>query len=348
MVLGIGELAPHTTFSTSANPAFQSSALGGRWVVFAAAPDAETEAGLMAQLNSLGARLDGWDTLAFAILRDPAAAHADRMQTPGLRFVFDPRGETANVFDLAGGGWLLLDPMLRVHAVASLADGESFLRQVCALPDPSRHAGADIVAPILLAPRIFEPEICRRLIALYRDDGGAPSGVMRDINGRTVPVLDDFKKRRDAFVTDEAFQNQLRIRIARRLVPEIERVLQFTVTRIERYIVACYDAESGGYFRPHRDNTTKGTAHRKFAVTINLNDDFEGGELRFPEFGPQTYRPPAGGAVVFSCSMLHEATPVTRGVRYAFLPFLFDEEGARIRQENMKYLDSADQAEASA
>ena len=58
----------------------------------------------------------------------------------------------------------------------------------------------------------------------------------------------------------------------------------------------------------------------------------------FPEFGPQTYRPPTGGAVVFSCSLLHEATPVTKGTRYAFLPFLFDEAGARMRAANLHLL----------
>ena len=86
-----------------------------------------------------------------------------------------------------------------------------------------------------------------------------------------------------------------------------------------------------GHFRPHRDNTTKGTAHRRFAVTINLNaDEYEGGDLCFPEFGPRTYRAATGGAVVFSCSLLHEARPVTLGKRYAFLPFLYDDEAANI------------------
>ena len=103
--------------------------------------------------------------------------------------------------------------------------------------------------------------------------------------------------------------------------------------------MACYPA-GAGWFRPHRDNTTKGTAHRKFAVTINLNaEDYEGGELRFPEFGDRRYRPPTGGAVVFSCSLLHEALPVTRGERYAFLPFLYDEASARLRDENLKFVD---------
>ena len=63
---------------------------------------------------------------------------------------------------------------------------------------------------------------------------------------------------------------------------------------MERYIVACYAAEEGGHFRAHRDNTTKGTAHRRFAVSINLNDDFDGGEVSFPEYGPRELQAAAG------------------------------------------------------
>jgi len=108
---------------------------------------------------------------------------------------------------------------------------------------------------------------------------------------------------------------------------------------MERYLVACYDGDNGGHFNAHRDNTTKGTAHRKFAVTLNLNsEDYEGGELRFPEFGSCTYKPPTGGAVVFSCSLLHEALLVTRGTRYAFLPFLYDEAAAALRERNNAHL----------
>jgi predicted 2-oxoglutarate/Fe(II)-dependent dioxygenase YbiX len=95
----------------------------------------------------------------------------------------------------------------------------------------------------------------------------------------------------------------------------------------------------GGQFQPHRDNTTKGTAHRRFAVTINLNDEeYEGGDLRFPEYGPRTYRAPTGGAVAVSCSLLHEATVVTRGRRIAYLPFLYDEAAEKIRAVNLKFL----------
>ena len=125
-------------------------------------------------------------------------------------------------------------------------------------------------------------------------------------------------------------------RFIRRVVPEIAKVHQFNVTRMERYIVACYAAEDGAHFSAHRDNTTKGTAHRRFAVTINLNDDYQGGDLRFPEFGRALYRPRPGGAIVFSCSLLHEVTSVVQGRRYAFISFLYDEASQRLRDRNEK------------
>ena len=75
-------------------------------------------------------------------------------------------------------------------------------------------------------------------------------------------------------------------------------------------------------------------------MTVNLNaGEYEGGDLVFPEYGRVTYRAPTGGAVVFSCSLLHEARPVTQGRRYAFLPFLYDEAAARQREANNPYLE---------
>jgi predicted 2-oxoglutarate/Fe(II)-dependent dioxygenase YbiX len=197
-------------------------------------------------------------------------------------------------------------------------------------------------APVLIVPRVLEPEFCRELIRCYEDVGGGRSGVMRVQDGKTVGVIDAFKSRRDARIPPGPLQDRLRASVVQRLLPEVEKAFQFRATRIERYIVARYDAAEGGYFRPHRDNTTPGTAHRKFAVTINLNaEGFEGGDLRFPEFGARTYRAPTGGAVVFSCSLLHEATPVVSGRRYATLPFLYDEEGARIREANLHTVEGA-------
>ena len=69
------------------------------------------------------------------------------------------------------------------------------------------------------------------------------------------------------------------------------------------------------------ERSSPGTAERRFAVTINLNDDYDGGGVVFPEYGPDHYRPEAGGILIFSCSLIHEALPVTRGRRFALLNF---------------------------
>jgi hypothetical protein len=243
---------------------------------------------------------------------------------------------------------LVLDPALRVLAVVPLHDAETHNTALdavlAALPPVPLHSGMLIPAPVLVVPRVFEPAFCRELIGLYQRHGGTESGVMRERDGNTVGMIDHaFKRRQDFLFTGAAAFGPLRdaihARFVRRLVPEVEKALSFRITRMERYLVCRYQGSDGGFFSPHRDNNTKGTAHRRFACTLNLNvEDYEGGDLRFPEFGPQTYRAPTGGAVVFSCSLLHEVLPVTRGTRYVFLPFFYDEQTVRTRAENEKFI----------
>src|SRR5262249_15319529 len=222
--------------------------------------------------------------------------------------------------------WLVLDPTLRVMASFPFGDDavhSAVFDYLKRLPAPEQFAGFEIYAPVLVLPNVFEPELCRHLIDLYEGHGGEESGFMRDAGGKTVHMLDHaHKRRRDYTIEDPDLIKQIHGKILRRINPEIAKVHCFKSTRIERHIVACYAAEDSAHFRAHRDNTTKGTAHRRFAVSINLNSDFEGGDLSFPEYGPRSYKAPPGGAVVFSGSLLHAVSKVTRGRRYAFLPFL--------------------------
>jgi len=284
----------------------------------------------------------------FGVTIDPQDKAEGRLRPmlPGIRFFWDFDRAVSRLFgaldDGAAGSsvsyrgfWLLLDPMLRVMTAMPFAESEAMMRQIAALPPVARHAGTETPAPVLVLPRVFEPEFCRHLIGLYEAHGGTESGFLSVIDGKIVDVLDhEFKRRSDYVIADEATRTAANARLGQRLMPEIFKVFHYQATRIERFIVACYDGKDGGFFRAHRDNSPKDESHRRFAVTLNLNDDFDGGELRFPEFGPLTYRAPTGGAVVFCCSLLHEATPVTRGRRYAFLPFLYDEEAEKTRLAN--------------
>jgi predicted 2-oxoglutarate/Fe(II)-dependent dioxygenase YbiX len=190
-----------------------------------------------------------------------------------------------------------------------------------------------------MTPDLLDRSLCAALIQRFETMGSVDSGFMREVDGKTLGLHDPrHKRRRDHIITDTALIRSLKAAFAKRLTPLVERAFQFKATRMERYIVACYDAEGGAHFRAHRDNTTAGTAHRRFAVSVNLNDDFDGGEVSFPEFGPKSYKPPPGAALVFSCSLLHAVSPMRRGKRYAFLPFLYDEEAARLREANNIHL----------
>lgn len=353
MALFPGDALPPLRLPSASNPTYAIDTAAGRYIAFGVLSGAD-EATVRAGIETIEAnreRFNDTHACVFGIVPDrPEWRARCQDQVPGLRWLFDADGAAAKAFDAQdAAAWLIVDPTLRVLRKAGPDQAQSVLANVSTLPPPDLHTGGQTFAPVLLIPRIFEPEFCKALIAAYDETGGEPSGFMREVDGVTRLMSDVAHKRRsDVHLPDGELQNQARARIIRRLVPAIQKAFQFRATRMERYLVACYDAETGGYFRPHRDNTTKGTAHRRFAVSINLNADFDGGDLRFPEYGSRTNRPPLGGAVVFSCSLLHEATPVTRGKRYAFLPFLYDEDAARIREENLPFLDPALLAETAA
>lgn len=331
------------------NPQFVFESVGGRWllVLLAGSAGHPAVAPAIQQATTRRTLFDDDRACLFGVSVDPTDVSAGRIAThlPGIRWFLDHDRAISRAFGALGSDdqyrphWVLVDPMLRVAGLWPIDRGDAalaMLERAIAQPEPVDHA------PVLIVPRIFEPDLCQRLIGLYRDHGGEQSGFMREVDGRTVLRADPAHKRRaDHVIGDAALIAQLRARLHRFLVPMIARAFQFHATRIERFIVACYDGDGdGGYFRPHRDNTTKGTAHRRFAVTINLNsEEYAGGDLRFPEYGRRLYRAPTGGAVVFSCSLLHEATPVTSGQRYAFLPFLYDEAGAAQREANTAYVE---------
>jgi len=343
-----GDPVPNWIAPSDTNPRYSLQATGGRWVLLgilgsAARPDV-AEALAVFTAGAAGV-LDGNQRAALLISSDPEDRAGARVpqSLPVYRAIWDLEGAIRQSLGEEEPSWLLLDPTQRLYHRWPLARTAQMLADLARLPPPAQHAGMATPAPVLVVPRVFEPGFCRVLIEQYRQSGGQTSGFMREVDGRTVGVHDSsFKVRRDHLVEDENLQGAVRARISRRLVPEIAKAFQFKVTRLERYLVACYSAEEGGHFSAHRDNTTKGTAHRRFAVTFNLNaEEFEGGDLTFPEFGRAAYRAPTGGAVVFSCSLLHQALPVTKGERYAFLPFLYDDAAAKIRDENLKFVGAA-------
>lgn len=362
--LGPGDPFPWLKPRTTSMPSFAIDAVGGRYLVFCFYGSAAVPPGKAAIEAAVRNRalFDDDRMMFFGVSVDPEDEAKARVPVnlPAMRFLWDfdrtvCRACGAIPTDVPPNGapapfrqfWLIVDPSLHVLAKFSFEDEPAdhagvfaFLR---GLPPPANFAGFEIPAPVLVLPNVFDPDLCRRLIALYDADGGTESGVHR--NGKGV-YDHSFKRRRDYSVEDPMLKTEIQQKIVRRVVPEIAKLFFMNITRMERYIVGCYAAEDHAHFRPHRDNSQGLTEHRRFAVSINLNADFEGGEVSFPEYNPRGIKAPPGWAVVFPAAILHMVSMVTKGRRYAFLPFVYDNAGAAIRQRNLaEYHASQNNAE---
>jgi predicted 2-oxoglutarate/Fe(II)-dependent dioxygenase YbiX/peroxiredoxin len=361
-MLTIGDPIPALYVRTLTKPRFSLGSIAGRYLIisFVGSLRAPGAANFVSNLTGLGELLDDEFASAFIVTNDRQDENTPVQEQRGIRILLDAEQHMLTLFGcsrqtsygrnaVAQVTWIL-DAAQRVCRIVPVGDIASHHKGIRAELAVLRGRPApQFAAPVLEVPNIFEPEFCRQLQAFADSRGMEESGFMNtdQSTGQTILAKDFRHKRRlDAHIDDEPLCAGIRARLQRRLVPQIERAFQFKATRIERYIVACYEASSSGHFRAHRDNTTFGTAHRRFAVSIGLNANYEGGELRFPEFGNRLYRPLLGGAVVFSCSLLHEVLPVTAGRRYAVLPFLYDEASAQVRLENARHLQDRELRES--
>jgi peroxiredoxin len=340
--IALGDPVPWFSASTVTGGSFHLQVAAGRWIVLCfpgPADDPQARQKLAALLRDTDL-FDEDRLAAHVVLTTPPEEPLAEIGNPAVSFLADyDRALSQSYGALKTSRTVVLDPMLR--AIANIAwtrldDHLTGLRDLLrSLPHVDDAAGVPMNAPVLIVPRIFDFPFCDLLVKLYDRMGGRDSGFMLDVAGKSQTVVDHRLKRRNdlplvAPELREAICDQLR----RRLLPAIQAYFQFAATRMDRYIVACYDSAVGGHFYRHRDNVNAGAQHRRFAVTLNLNKDYDGCDLQFPEFGRKIYRAPVGGAVVFSCGALHQVTPITRGRRYAFLAFLYGEADAALREAN--------------
>ncbi len=275
----------------------------------------------------------------FAIGKQQVEAAATLAQASKLPFLLyaDPQGKVAaEVAQKCGFApnqafCLLLDENQRLLKAIAVSDSDqgALASDVLAFyqtrnpealaPEPQR------TAPVLIVPKVLDRSDCDALIARWQHHNEEGLVTTR-IDGKDTRRIDpSMKKRRDHQVHDPALDSWLTSIVGRRIAPELAKAFYFQRFRFDRFVITCYDAGRGDYFRPHRDNTTPDTQARMFALTLNLNtEDYEGGGLRFPEYGPEAYRPRSGDAILFSCSLIHEALPVTLGRRFTLLSFLRD------------------------
>ncbi len=185
-------------------------------------------------------------------------------------------------------------------------------------------------APVLIVPNVLSRAECAKLIESF--ETGGPFTVRPPRPGEfhgnyKIPVYEHERQDRvDHIIKDRNILDFLDSRIFSRVTPAIQKAFAFEVTRREDLHIARYAGQRGGHNMGHRDNTSAATSYRRFALSLNLNDDYEGGGVAFKEYSQRAYKSPAGTAIVFSSSLLHEVLETTRGIRYTLISHLFNEQ----------------------
>lgn len=150
--------------------------------------------------------------------------------------------------------------------------------------------------PVLILPDVLSRADCQNLISIYQSSE-APLVHFTEIAAARTDVKThvpdyDRRDRIDHMLNTGTSRQSVARTLKRRLLPEIKKAFQYDITAFEGLRVACYEGERQGRAHGHRDDSRPEAAHRRFAMSLNLNsEEFSGGELRFPEYGSQSTSP---------------------------------------------------------
>jgi hypothetical protein len=117
--------------------------------------------------------------------------------------------------------------------------------------------------------------------------------------------------------------NQFNLLLHATTIPYMEKFgIQESIWH-EDYCALKYSA--GTEYKSHYDSGT--AMGRIISSIVYLNNDYEGGELEFPNFGIKI-KPKAGMMILFpsNFSYRHVAHPVTTGIKYALVTWIKDRQ----------------------
>jgi len=309
-------------------------------LAFLGDPQGDTAVPLLQSLAGLEPQLEAANASVIAISASSDAAH-NRHLKRAAGFPWPIVGDAAGGFFAAYGmhkgtdqadRLVLVTPYRQIRAWFDLEEDEgSTLKVIMDILENAKAAEelrwSPPHAPVLIVPNVLSPEECGKLVESVETD--TPFMVRQPRPGEVggnyrIPVYDHNRQDRvDLIIKDPNTLAFLDERLFGRVTPMIKKAFAFDVTRREDLHIARYVGKREGIAIGHRDNMEPPGAHRRFALSMSLNDDYEGGEITFREFSPKGYRVPAGTAMVFSSSLLHEVQETTSGVRYNLISHLF-------------------------
>ncbi|NQW11642.1 MAG: 2OG-Fe(II) oxygenase [Alphaproteobacteria bacterium] len=335
-VLAPGDRVPNLTFPDLEGKTrlLYLEVFGGP-ILVAVAPDPE-DAESRAILSGLAKRASSLDAIKahrFVLTRKRPSDRVD----PKALVMLDPYGDAMKMFRPILNGSDADDARSKASVavldanqrLVSLITTETARDPVGTALDVARGVAAaaardplrlDRAAPAMILDKLLSDTLCATLVERWEADHqeGTVSDGFKNVTDLTI------KRNQEHVIRDPELQRVVVQQIGPRVVNEIQKVFNYRhPLRFEMLTVLSYDASRQDFFGPHRDNL-RSEQRRRFALSLNLNDGYEGGELVFPEYGPHRFAPPKGAGAVFSCELLHQALPVTKGRRFVLTTFMIE------------------------
>lgn len=179
--------------------------------------------------------------------------------------------------------------------------------------------------PTYYLSRMFNAEECATIIKESEDSGLFVQG--RTIGDNNVTVTEQGRQVAIIQLAGGTLYEMMRQRILERL-PDLNSCYQFELFGADEVFKEIHILKyvEGNFHGEHLDLAGyEEMCNRKLSLIVQLNPDYEGGELvlynSYPE-KPLTNSKQAGDAVVFPAWMPHEVRPVDYGTRYVLVVWL--------------------------
>lgn len=214
---------------------------------------------------------------------------------------------------------LLLSPNKRIKDIFEYIDN-NFIKYLEEL-DLSQYYDYNSI-PYIIIENVLDNNLFDKIIEYYNENK----------NTEKVKLSKTKTKDREHIHTSKLLTNTIDNKLSRTIFPEVKKIYNYDIKFREDYKICNYDSNSSGRFHQHRD-TPHPYNHRKFAMSLLLNDDYEGGELYFPEYNIKL-KPPKNAAVIFPGILSHGVLDVTKGNRMSLITFFTTKEVESYRITN--------------
>ncbi len=177
---------------------------------------------------------------------------------------------------------------------------------------------------IMVFDNIIPKEVCDDVINEYKNSfefedalliGGVVDKTIRNCNTLVISNPDVIQKNK---VVREKIDKQLYKCLSLATEKYCETYRNCSIRKDDGFVLLCY--KKGEFYVEHTDN---GINNRTLTCIMILNDDYEGGKLRFFS-GKYTPELKKGSIIIFPSAFMfpHEVTEVTSGVRYSIVSWI--------------------------